>query len=259
MELGLEGKSVLVTGASKGIGAAVVEAFAAEAQMQIHAVARSHADLVAMRDRLSTRSTIHLHAVDLAQPDVRAALADELTDVDILVNNAGAIPTGSIDVLTDEQWRVGWELKVWGYIDLTRRYLQSMRSRGGGVIVNNIGAAGERHDYNYVAGTTANAALMAFTRIVGSESIDDGVRIVGLNTGIVETPRFVATFRKKAEDRLGSADEWRQLTKDYPGGRAATSAEVADAIVFLASARSSFTSGTIMTVDGGLSRRTSFL
>ena len=182
-----------------------------------------------------------------------------MPEIDILVNNAGAIPTGSIDDLTDEQWRVGWELKVWGYIDLTRRYYQSMRRRGGGVIINNIGAAGERHDYGYVAGSTANAALMAFTRIVGSESIDHGVRIVGFNTGLVETPRFVETFRKKAEARLGSADEWRQLTKDYPGGRAATPAEVADAIIFLASERSSFTSGTIMTVDGGISRRTTFL
>jgi NAD(P)-dependent dehydrogenase (short-subunit alcohol dehydrogenase family) len=134
-----------------------------------------------------------------------------------------------------------------------------MRRRGSGVIINNIGASAERHDYNYVAGSTANAALMVFTQIVGSQTMDSGVRVVGVNPGIVQTPRFLEQFRKKAEQELGAPELWPQLTETYPAGRPATPEEVANAVVFLASERCSFVSGAVLTVDGGLAQRTSFL
>lgn len=260
MDLGLEGKTVVVTGASKGIGAAIVRAFASEARVLIHAVARSGEILDALGDEVgSTGARVETHVLDLSVPAKRAQLVADVPDADILVNNAGSIPRGSVDVLDEDDWRRAWELKFWGYIDLTTRYLKEMRRRGAGVIVNNIGASAERHDYNYVVGTTANAALMTFTQIVGSETLDSGIRVVAVNPGIVQTPRFLEQFRRKAEQELGSPDLWPQLTQDYPAGRPATPEEVAAAVLFLSSDRSSFVSGAVLTVDGGLAQRTSFL
>src|SRR6266446_3544462 len=81
---------------------------------------------------------------------------------------AGDIPGGSIDKIDEATWRHAWELKVFGYINLTRAIYAQMKSRGHGVIVNDIGAAGEKFDTNYIAGSAGNAALMAFTRALGS-------------------------------------------------------------------------------------------
>src|SRR6185295_5249438 len=106
-------------------------------------------------------------------------------------NNAGAIPPGTLRDLTDERWRHAWDLKVFGFFNLTREIYKRMRERGSGVIVNVIGVAGERHRANYIAGTTGNAGLMAFTRALGSESVDYGVRAVGVNPGGIQTERAI--------------------------------------------------------------------
>jgi NAD(P)-dependent dehydrogenase (short-subunit alcohol dehydrogenase family) len=256
MDLQLSDKTVLVTGASKGMGAAIARAFAHDGAKAVHIVARSAEDLAKLQSELeATGTTVHAHALDLSDQSARDRLVAEVPEVDILVNNAGAIPRGSIEDLADDVWRQSWELKVWGYIDLTRKYIIPMKERRDGVIINNIGAGGERPNYRYVAGAMANAGLMAMTRAIGGESMNFGVRVLGVNTGFVETPRFVTALRDRAAQQLGAPEDWPQLLKDEPGGRAATSEEIADAVVFLASPRSSFTSGTIVTIDGGMVSR----
>jgi NAD(P)-dependent dehydrogenase (short-subunit alcohol dehydrogenase family) len=86
------------------------------------------------------------------------------SSVDVLVNNAGEIPSGPIESLSEEDWRRGYDLKLFGYITLTRELYKVMKARGEGVIINDIGNSGENWDANYIAGSTANAALMAFTK-----------------------------------------------------------------------------------------------
>jgi len=113
------------------------------------------------------------------------------------------IPGGSIDDVDDAAWRAGWELKVFGYIHFARAYLDRMRKRGKGVIINMIGAGGESLDYDYAAGAVGNASLMAFTRTVGSRSIDDGVRICGVNPGPTDTDRIVC-YRASARSRCSA-------------------------------------------------------
>jgi NAD(P)-dependent dehydrogenase (short-subunit alcohol dehydrogenase family) len=256
VDLQLSDKTVLVTGASKGMGAAIARAFSRDGANVVHIVARSADDLAKVQGELETNATtVHAHALDLSDQRARDRLAAEVPDVDILINNAGAIPRGTIEDLPDDVWRQSWELKVWGYIDLTRKYIIRMKERGDGVIINNIGAGGERPNYRYVAGAMANAGLMAMTRAIGGESMNFGVRVLGVNTGFVETPRFVAALRERATQQLGAPEDWPQLLKDEPAGRAATPEEIADAVVFLASPRSSFTSGTIVTIDGGMVSR----
>ena len=104
---------------------------------------------------------------------------------------------------------------------------------------------------NYIAGSTGNAGLMAFTRALGSNSLDNGVRVVGINPGLVETERMVTLMRTRAENELGDPDRWPELTTNLPLGRAARPEEIGDLVTFLASDRSSYTTGVIYSVDGG--------
>jgi hypothetical protein len=195
------------------------------------------------------------HAFDLASSENVRSLARACIDVDILVNNAGAIPQGTISSLDEETWRRAWDLKVFGFVNLTREIYPAMCGRRSGVIVNVIGTAGERPYPSYIAGSMGNASLIAMTRALGADSPKHGVRVVGVNPGGTETDRQVARWRARAEQEFGTAEHWRELTKGFPFGRLATVDEVVNMVVFLCSVRSSYTTGTVVTIDGGASAR----
>ena len=258
MDLNLRGKRVLITGASKGIGAAAAEAFAEEG-CQLHLAARTEGVLneVAARLRAAHQVDCKVHAVDLRKAEDIARLAKATSEIDILVNNAGDIPGGSLDKVDDATWRHAWQLKVFGYIDLTRLVYAQMKARGGGVIINDIGAAGERFDFDYIAGSAGNAALMAFTRALGGKSLDHKIRVVGVNPGPVETDRIVSLMKAQAKARFGDENRYRELMARFPLGRPARPREIADMMAFLASERSGYTSGVIVTIDGGICARAS--
>lgn len=252
MDLLLAGRTALVTGASKGIGAAIARALAAEG-VGLVLVARSEAGLeaVAGEIRASANVPVRTHAADLAARGAPAALAEAFPEIDILVNNAGAIPGGDLLSVTEETWRAAWDLKLFGFIDLCRAMYARMQARRSGVILNIIGAHGELPDALYIAGSTANAGLIAFTRSLGQASLDHGVRVLGINPGPVATDRLVGLLRRRAQDTLGDAERWQELTRKLPGGRPARPEEIAATAVFLASPRSSYTSGALLTIDGG--------
>jgi NAD(P)-dependent dehydrogenase (short-subunit alcohol dehydrogenase family) len=260
MELGLRGKTVLITGASQGIGLACARAFAAEG-CDLHLAARSAGKLEAARDDIAGRFRVgvSVHPLDLSSHAAMASLAAAAGDVDILVNNAGDIPSGSIETVDDTAWRRGFDLKVFGYISLTRQYWVRMKARGEGVIVNDIGNSGENFDARYIAGSSGNASLMAFTRALGGVSLDHGVRVLGVNPGPVATDRMVKLMKRRALDLYGDAGRWEELHAAYPGGRPATAEEVADLIAFLASPRAGYITGTIVTIDGGIASRGSII
>ena len=256
MDLGLKGRTALITGASKGIGAGIAEVLAAEG-CNLHLASRTAKDLDALKSRLEKAHgvTVIAHAVDLAKSENQQDLAATCAGVDILINNAGAIPGGNLDAIDETRWREAWELKVFGYINVTREIYAAMRKRGKGTIVNVIGIAGEHYIFDYVAGTTGNAALMAFTKAMGGRSLDDGIRVLAVNPGMVETERMVTLQRTKAEADHGDPERWREYTKTLPMGRAATVQEVADVVAFLASDRAAYLSGIVVPIDGGKSVR----
>ena len=258
MDLNLRGKTALVTGASKGIGLAIARQLAAEG-CSLHLVARGRDLLEAARDAIATRHqvAVTIHALDLSRSESVAELARSCADIDILVNNAGAIPGGSVDMVDEARWRAAWDLKVFGYVNMTRAFLGLMQQRGSGVILNVIGLAGEKPDAGYVAGSAGNASLMAFSRAVGSTSLDRGVRVLAVNPGPVETDRIVTLMKTRAEREFDDAGRWQEFMKKLPLGRAAKAEEVADLVVFLVSDRAAYVTGTVHTIDGGLGARSS--
>ena len=188
MDLGLRGRRAVVTGASKGIGLATAERLAEEG-CSLQLVARTESDLKEAAERIRSRAQVNVEVwpLDLSHSENVERLFDGCGDIDILVNNAGAIPGGSIDLVDEKTWREAWYLKVFGYINACRRAYAAMRERGKGVIINVIGAGGERPSADYAAGAAGNAGLMALTRALGGRSARDGIRVIAINPGAIET------------------------------------------------------------------------
>jgi hypothetical protein len=260
MELGLRGRKALVTGASKGIGRACAEALAEEG-CDVVLVSRTAADLETARAAIVAKHNVAVRFYPLDLSDGRNVdkLAEACADTEILINNAGAIPGGDIDAIDEARWRAAWDLKVFGYINMTRRFYALMRERKKGVIINILGAAGENPDFDYVAGSSGNASLMAFTRAMGGTAPRDGLRVVGINPGPVMTDRLVTLMRTRAQTQFGDAERWTEYMKPLAFGRAAKPEEIGWMAAFLASDLSAYTTGSIITIDGGGSSRRSAL
>jgi hypothetical protein len=256
MDLKLNGRTALITGGSRGIGLGVAQSLAAEG-CHLHLTSRNAADLDAARQKILAAHKVNVtcHALDLGVSENARKLAQTCRDVDILVNNAGAIPQGSLTGLEEKPWRDSWDLKVFGYINLSRDIYATMCKRRSGVIINIIGGAGERPTAGYIAGSMANAGLMAFSRALGAESPNFGVRVIGVNPTATATDRGVTRWRNQAQKDLGDPERWRELTKNFPFGRPCSVEEVSDVVAFLCSDRAAYVSGTIIAVDGGAAAR----
>lgn len=250
MDLGLSGKRALITGASRGIGFACARALAAEGCDIALAARNVHRLKVAVKAiRAEYRVGVTSHATDLSVPHRQQALVDVVGNVDILINNAGGIPQGRLLGLDDQTWRHAWELKVFGYINLCRLVIPQMQDRGSGVIVNIVGAAAIQPRADFIAGAAGNSALVGFTRALGRDSLEYGVRVVAVNPGLIMTERLEEVLRATAERRFSNAERWDELLPESPGpGRPD---QVADLVAFLASSRSSHITGTAVTIDGG--------
>jgi 3-oxoacyl-[acyl-carrier protein] reductase len=253
MDLELQNKNVLVTGASRGIGLACAESFLAEGA-SVTLVSRPSATLDTEVARLRDQypGAVRAVAADLSSADGLALIDGDLQTADVVVNNAGAIPGGGLDTVDDATWRNAWDLKVFGYVGVCRRCLPAMRERGSGVIVNIIGYAGAAPRYDYISGSMANSALMAFTRAAGGASPAWGVRVVGINPGATATDRLVTVSKGRAREVHGDEDRWEEMLTHLPFGRAGTPREMADLAVFVASPRASYLSGVVIDADAGV-------
>ena len=252
MELGLAGRTALVTGGSQGIGYAVAEEFAREG-VNLHLAARTAADLDRAAKTIvdSYGVKVETHAVDLSDRAKRDALATECAGVDILVNNAGAVPGGDIFDVDEDTWRRTWDLKQFGYVGITRIVYKEMCRRRRGVIVNIVGTGGIVTSADYICGGLNNRALIQFTVSLGGASVRHGVRVCGVNPGATETQRLKG-LRARREARAADKEAFRrELFAKYAYGRPANPDEISGMVAFLASDRASYISGTMMTVDGG--------
>ncbi len=252
MDLGLTGKRVLVTGGSKGIGLACAESFA-EAGCDVILVSRDAATLDAAAQALRGKAQVNVQtfAADLSHDAERARLHEAHPDPDILVNNAGAIPGGRLADIPMERWRAAWDLKLLGYVHMCQLYLPGMEARKAGVIMNIIGMAGRTPRAGYIAGCTANAALIAFTAALGGAAAAHGVRVLGINPAATRTDRMMTLARTNAKAQFGDPERWAETLTGLPFGRAIEPREIADLAAFACSPRGAYINGTVLDVDGG--------
>jgi NAD(P)-dependent dehydrogenase (short-subunit alcohol dehydrogenase family) len=256
MDLKLKGKRALVTGGSKGIGKACAQVLAEEGCSVMIASRDGAALETAAADiKSKTGAEVKWKAADLSQRGVAEELSKWAGDLDILVNNAGAIPGGDLLKVDEDTWRKAWDLKVFGYINLTRAVYAQMKARKKGVVVNVLGNAGEKLNAAYIAGSAANASLMAFTRALGGASHADGIRVVGVSPGPVATDRLLSLYKQMAATKLGDANRYEELFTGMAFNRPATADEIAWTVAFTASDRSAYTTGIYITIDGGLAAR----
>jgi 3-oxoacyl-[acyl-carrier protein] reductase len=260
MELGLKGKTVLVTGGSKGIGRATARAMAAEGA-RVMICSRSAPDLeaAARAIRSETGQAVEIVAADLSRLDgvesAAAAAVQRLGRLDVLVNNAGAIKGGDFLALPDEEWMTGWSLKLLGYVRMARTVLPQMRSQGGGRIVNVVGMAARNPATTYMMGGAANAALINFTKALADLGAPSNILVTAVSPGPVKTDRWDSLQRQQAAAAGKDLDTFeKEQSTNFPLGRIALPEEVADLVCFLASERASFLTGIAITIDGGMSR-----
>jgi len=260
MDLQLRDKTVVITGASAGIGLACAHVMTQEG-CEVMIVARDAERLAAAGRDVETASgrRPHLLQADLSTLEAIEAMVaraeDVLGHIDVLVNNAGSIRAGAFLDIPDAQWTEDWNLKLLGYVRAARAVFPRMQARRRGCIINVIGSAARQVIPNYLVGGAANAALVNFTKGLSDLGARHGIFVKGASPGAVQTERWENRMKLEANAEGRSYEEARnERIAAYPLGRIVTPAEVADLIAFLASPRSDMLNGVTVNIDGGWSR-----
>lgn len=259
MDLELKGRKALVTGGSRGIGRATALALGREgAHVAIVGRDRAALDEAANDIEADTgRRPVALQADCMRAGEVAAMVESAgaaLGGLDILVNSVGAARGGHFLELADDAWDQSLSSKLMGQIRCCRQALPWLRANGG-VIVNVTGQRGQQPDEHALPAGVTNAGLANFIVGLAQAEAPYGVRVVGVSPGPVETRRIHSIFETEARLTGLSVDAVRdRWIAKVPLGRIARVEEVADVIVFLASPRASYISGTVIQVDGAGTR-----
>lgn len=256
MDLGLSGKTVLITGASKGIGRSCARLFAEEG-CKVAIVARTREDVenTAREIESETGGEVHPLTGDMSvQADVDRVTAEAIEHlgvIDVLVTCAGSSPGGLMEELTDEQWYASLNLKFMGYVRSMRAVLPHMRERGSGSVVLVIGNDGIKPSYWETTAGAANAAGINVAASMAEQYAPHGIRVNSVNPGPVNTGRWDTLEKAFARDKGVSQERAHELAvASIPLGRIAEPEEVADLVVYLASERASFVNGSHILIDG---------
>ena len=250
MDLGLENKVAIVTGGSKGIGyASAISLLGEGAKVLICARNQDDLNTAVASAGNDAEGRIRAISADLSKPEDIKRIADHCIQtfgrIDILVNNAGSARMGNFVEIPDDAWENDWGLKFFGYVRMAREVYPYMQKQGSGVVINIIGAAALHPEANYMVGGSANLALNHFTKALAKEGAPHNIRVVGINPGLIATPRMERRFEASGLPR----EEF--LKTASPLGRPGKPEEIGDLVAFFASDRAGYVTGSNLTADGG--------
>ncbi|MGD8720384.1 MAG: SDR family oxidoreductase [Desulfobacterales bacterium] len=240
----LDGQTAVITGAGQGIGRAIVHSFAREGS-RVWATSRSLAPLKFLEKTTSVR----IAQLDVTRRADVAAAAEKIGAIDILVNCAGYVASGTILDCSSEELERSINVNLMGAFYMTCAFLPGMCTRGTGSIINiasvlsSITSAPGRFAY-----TTAKAALIGFTKSVAVDFVTQGIRVNAVCPGAIQTPGLESRIAASEDPGATRA----AFVARHKMGRIGTAEEVAAACLYLASAESSFVTGQMLVVDGGM-------
>jgi NAD(P)-dependent dehydrogenase (short-subunit alcohol dehydrogenase family) len=259
VDLELKGKVAVVTGGSSGIGAAIARSLADE-EVNVVICSRRAEPLQEVADGLSDAAgevaaiTADTGSLEQVRSLVQAAV-ERFGGIDILVNNAGSSLFAPLEEVTDERWLADLNVKLVGYARCLREALPHLRTSPAACVVNVGGNAGRQPLVYHLPGGAANAALLNFTQAMAQYLGPEGIRVVGVAPGLVETPRLPKQVEVQARVLGVSQEEAReQMLAGIALRRIATAEDVASLVTFLASARAALITGTTITIDGGTTK-----
>ena len=255
MNLGLKDKCAIVSGASRGIGRACAEELAREGA-DVALVARDGAALTKVRgaiEKLGRRAVTI--ACDLRQPAAAAAAVQATLGafgrIDILIHSAGATKRGDFFSLTDADFDDGFALKFMGAVRLIREAWPHL-VKAQGTVVNIIGVGGRNASPDFTVGGPVNAALMNFTKAMALRGVKEGVRVAGINPGLIETDRLRRRLTlRMAADGSNEDDARRAILAEHGIARFGRPEDIGKLVCYLASTAAAFMQGTLVDTDGG--------
>ena len=259
MDIRLDGKVVIVTGGSRGIGAAIAYALAA-CGANVTVTARDAAALEAVSQRIESDTGARALAVarDLREPDAAAAVVEQsiaaFGRLDILVNNAGATKRGDFLTLSDDDYLDGFALKFHAAVRFCRAAWPHLRASSGS-IVNIAGVGANTPSADFTIGGPVNAAVLNFTKALADRGLTEGIRINAINPGHIITDRLHRRVAALAQAEGITIEEAHERSRQEAAvERFGESREIASVVAFLCSEHGSYVHGVSLDVDGGTTR-----
>ncbi len=257
MDLGLEKKVAIVAASSQGLGRSVAKCFADEGA-RVVICSRNASALEKVKDELQARTDCEILPVvtDLTQPENIKDLVQKTIDtfgaIHVLVNNAGGPPAGFFEDMTDEKWQQGIELTLMSSVRLTREVLPHMKQQKWGRVVNITSISVKQPIDELLLSNSLRLGVLGWAKTLANQVAKDGILINNVCPGWTKTGRVVELFEGRAQSQNKSVEDIENgISNTIPLGRLGKPKELANLVVFLASERASYITGTSIQVDGG--------
>ena len=260
IDMRMDGRCALITGASKGIGfAAAVNFIKAGGNVAIVARRQNVLDDACAAIAKEGKGKVVGIAADVSKAEdcarIFATAEKELGRVDVLVNNAGTHQNGPFEAATDEIWQADFDLKLFAAIRLSRAALPKMKERKWGRIINTLNSGAKWQRFGSAPTSVTRAAGMALTKVIANEGAPHNVLCNAVLVGLIQTDQWVRGYAKEqAEGKVKRSfeDYLAEMAQRIPMNRVGTAEEFANMILFLASDAGSYVTGTAINVDGGM-------